>query len=133
MGRIANTLTDIQTVDLTLTTSTFITLSTSFDAREALSGALHIKFKTTTGAASKTLKVYLMGSKDNVTFDDGDSTLLTELASFALPNNTNDHNVTLPLDGVTLSANYYKVGLLCDAASNYGVLRSLTASIRKPV
>lgn len=134
MARMNNTNTVIASSDTTLTTSTVITLAQAVDIREALSGALHIKFKCSTGPGTgKTLSVYGLFSQDNSTFDSGEIALANLLGSFSLPNDTSDHYITIPLDGVILSANYMKVALYCDAASNYGVLRTMNMSVRKAV
>lgn len=132
MAKVTNDLTTITTSDTTLTTSTVITLSQYIDLSEALSGALHATFKcTTNGTAGKIIHFYLLYSRDNSTYDEANTALMTEIGSFAIQADTNDHVVTIPLDGVTLSPRYAKLAVMCDNASNYAVLRSAYMSIRK--
>lgn len=134
MARLTNSNTVISSSDTTLTTSTMITLATAVDIQEALSGALHIKFKCSTGPGTgKTVSFYALFSQDGTTYDSAELTGANLLGSFSVINDTNDHYMTIPLDGVILSANYVKIAAYTDVASNYGVLRTLNMNVRKAV
>jgi hypothetical protein len=132
MGKVANNSFDLVTTDTTLTTSTVIVDDTVINLQEALSGVLHAVFKcTTAGTAGKIIHFYLLFSDDNVNFDEANVALMTEVGNFAIQADTADHRVSIPLDGVTLSAKYAKLAVMCDNASNYGVLRSAKINLRK--
>lgn len=132
MARIGNTKTDVITVDTVLTTTTLIVPAINIDIREGLSGVLHIKFKCSTAPGTgKSLTVYGIYSPDTVTWDEAAIAQNKVLGSFALPNDTLDHIVTIQLDGLGVAGNYMRLGLYCDAATNYGVARDVRAWIRK--
>ena len=132
MSKVANDIQPIVTTDTTLTTSTVIILTQVLDLQEALSGMLHTTFKcSTAGTAGKVIHFYLLYSRDGVNFDEANVALMTEIGNFAIQADTNEHPVSIPLDGVTLSSKYAKLAVMCDNASNYGVLRSAYLSVRK--
>ena len=132
MAKVTNVTTDLVTADTTLTTSTVIVDDTVINLQEALSGMLHAVFKcSTAGTVGKIIHFYLLYSDDGTNFDEANTSFMTEIGNFAILADTADHRVSVPLDGVTLSAKYAKLAVMCDNASNYGVLRSAKISIRK--
>ena len=133
MARIVNTITNVSTTATTLTTSTLITLATTVDTREALSGALHINFSMTTAQASRKIDIYALYSRDGTNFDTARVDLANKIGTINMPPDTTAHDVTIPLDGVTLSAQYMRIALWCDATSNVGRSNAVRVSIRKAV
>jgi hypothetical protein len=120
--------------DVTLTTSAVIVLPQVIDIREALSGLIQLKYKSTTAPGTgKILHVYILHSLDGVNFDEAVTASMIEVGNFAMANDTADHLVPVPLDGVTLTGKDIKVAIMADAASNYGVLRKLDILTRKAV
>lgn len=128
----ANPVLTISTTDTILNTSTVITMAQVIDIQEALSGRLQVKFKCTTAPGTgKIIHFYLLHSLDGVTYDEADLTGMEEIGNFSMPNDTNDHVRSIGLDGVVGTGISAKLAVMCDAASNYGVLRSAAILRRK--
>lgn len=133
MAQMINDLTVlVNAVDTVLTTNTLIVPSVVVDTREALSGVVHVKFKTTTGGASNTIKVYGIYSPDGANFDDASTTLIKELGTIVCPNDTAYHITTIPLTADAVTANYMKLGFYCNAASNVGYVNDARVTMRRP-
>jgi hypothetical protein len=132
MSKVTNAIDSIIAADTTLVTSTVTVLTQVINMQEVLSGRLQVKFKASTAPGTgKIIHFYLLHSLDNVTFDEADLTGMEEIGNFSMPNDTNDHVRSIPLDGVAGTGMFAKLAVMCDAASNYGVLRSAAILRRK--
>lgn len=119
-----------------LTSSTFITLgSDSIDIRDVLSVSIHTRFgcDTAPGATGKYLKFYGIFSFNNTIWDTVDSTLLTEIKNYPVPNTTTDYDVSFAIDSSLLVAQYMKIIAWSDVASNYCRIRGMSLNIKRIV
>lgn len=86
---------------VSLTAGAFTVLSTAMDLREALTTTVQFSFtKTSAGATTDTVKFYLVGSRDNSTFDNSDVTMKTAVKEYsATAADTNAHVESFTLGG----------------------------------
>lgn len=132
MAQLINDLTQIISADTTCTTSANTSAAVNIDTREALSGMVHLKFKTSTAGASNTFKVYAQYSPDGTTWDDINNNLCREVATITCPNDTTDHIASIPLTADVVAGNYMRLYFYTTIASNALVVRDAKVAIRRP-
>ncbi|MDT8900941.1 hypothetical protein [Anaeroselena agilis] len=137
MAQLVNNQTQLLNVNLTGTTNTAVCglqngSEVIVDLREAISGELQIKFATTTGGASNTIRVFVQPSYNGVDFVDRNISLMREVGTIVCPNDTADHIASLNLTADMVGYSYAKVCFYANAASNVTVIKDARFITRVP-